>query len=68
MFDFLARHILRIPRFQIKIEHVFDFTSVLITLWHCHLQVQNLNLNQIIMMVIYWPNDPQQNCTNTFKF
>jgi hypothetical protein len=49
-----------------KLNMLLAFTSVLTTLWHCHLQVQKIN--QILMMVIYWPNAPQLNCTNTFKF
>ncbi len=40
---------------------MFSLINVLTTLKHCHLQVQNLD--QIIIIINNWPNDPRQNCT-----
>jgi hypothetical protein len=52
---FLTKHILGIPRSQIKTKCVLNLVGVLIALQHYRLQVENLD--QIIMVVKNWPND-----------
>jgi hypothetical protein len=56
---FLAKQILGILGSQIEIERVFSLASVLTTLRHCHLQMENMD--QIIMMVKNWPDDQCHN-------
>jgi hypothetical protein len=57
----LAKQILGISRLQIETEHVLSHASVLTTLKHCRLQVDNLD--SIIIVVKNWPNDPHLNCS-----
>ncbi len=63
---FLAKQILGISGFQIETKRVFSLASVLTTLWHNHLQMENLD--QIIMVVKNWPNDPWLNYMPTVTF
>jgi hypothetical protein len=45
---------------QIETKRVFSIASVLTTLKHCHLQVENMD--QIITVVKNWLDDPCHNC------
>jgi hypothetical protein len=59
---FLTKQVFGIPRFQINIKKMFSLAGVLITPRRCHLlQVQNLN--QIIVIINNWPDDPCLNYT-----
>ncbi len=57
---FLIKQILSILGSQIGREGMFNFARVLTSLWHCCLQVENLDW--IITIVKNWPNDPCLNC------
>jgi hypothetical protein len=57
----LANKFFGILGFQIDTEKVFSLTSVLITLRHYYLQVQNLD--QIISIINKWSDDLHLNCT-----
>ncbi len=57
---FMAKHILGILWSQIETKRIFNLVRVLIALWRCHLQVENLD--RIMTIVKNWLDDPRVNC------
>jgi hypothetical protein len=56
----MAKHILGILWSQIETKRIFNLVRVLIALWRCHLQVENLD--RIMTIVKNWLDDPRVNC------
>ena len=57
---YLARQILGIIGSQIKIERVFSIAGILTMLRRCRLGSKNLD--QLVLLVKNWPDDPRQGC------
>jgi hypothetical protein len=55
IFAFLARQILGIVGSQIEIKRIFSFVDILTNIKKYHLQTNNLE--RLIFMSKYWPND-----------
>ena len=57
---YLARQILGIVGSQIEIERVFSIAGILTALCRCRLGSKNLD--QLVLLVKNWPDDPRQGC------